>query len=210
MSPKRTTALKVKLNTASISDLGCAEIQGKARFVSQGKTKRSQASIEIQEAINTTVNFEQSKIKRAKPLVLKAKSLNGIDTSYKNIESLYTEGHSKVQKKLQKELMALKIKKPEDVDQERLAFVQSTILKYSTFSQKNPLESIPPSKYELTLIAKEMGFVMSQTNCTDAIFTAQKSSSKAANFDLKLMIQWLCDNIAKFRKVGHEGNNFRS
>ena len=64
MSPKRTTALKVKLNTNSISDLGGAEIVGKARFVSQGKSKRSQASIEVKEAaLNTTVHFEQSKIK---------------------------------------------------------------------------------------------------------------------------------------------------
>ena len=55
--------------------------------------------------------------------MLKAKSLNGIDTSYKNIEALYNDAHNKVQKKFQKELMALKVKKPEDVDQERVNFL---------------------------------------------------------------------------------------
>ena len=73
----------------------------------------------------------QSKIKRAEPLVLKAKSLNGIDTSFKNIEALYNESHNKVQKKLQKELMALKMMPPESVDKARVAYIQSTMLKYS-------------------------------------------------------------------------------
>ena len=42
----------------------------------------------------------QSRIKKAEPLVLKAKSLNGIDNSFRNIETLYLDSHNKVQKKL--------------------------------------------------------------------------------------------------------------
>ena len=124
MTPRRTAALKVKLNTASISDFPCAEVIGKARFVSQGRNKRSNEKIEFQHlAFNTTVQMAQSKIKRAEPLVLKAKSLNGIDTSFKNIEALYMDSHNKVQKKLQKELMALKVKPAESVDQTRVAYI---------------------------------------------------------------------------------------
>ena len=73
----------------------------------------------------------QSKIKKAEPLMLKAKSINGIDRSFKNIEALYTDSHNKVQKKLSKELIALKVKPPESVDQARVELIQSTLLKYT-------------------------------------------------------------------------------
>ena len=64
----------------------------KAVFINKGR-KRSQNSIET---INTKKHLQQKIIKRAQPLVLKQKSLNGIDTSYANIEKLYLAAIDKI------------------------------------------------------------------------------------------------------------------
>ena len=45
--------------------------------------------------------------------MLKKKSLNGIDTSYANIEKMYLAAIEKIQRNLQKEIIAMK-QKPAD------------------------------------------------------------------------------------------------
>ena len=48
--------------------------------------------------------------------------------------------------------------------------MQQVITKYAT--ARVPPECIPPSKFELILIAKEMGVVMNLTSAAEAIFNA--------------------------------------
>ena len=88
--------------------------------------KRSQNSIET---INTKKHLQQKIIKRAQPLVLKRKSLNGIDTSYNNIEKMYLAAIEKIQKSLQKEVIAMKQKPADEQDQERLALILEVTMK---------------------------------------------------------------------------------
>ena len=76
-------------------------------------------------------------------------------------------------------------------------------------SSAKGLEELPPTQFELGLIAKEIGFVLTQLDAFNAIFAAQQNSKNPSKFELPLMIQWLCDNIPKFRKIGSDGNNFR-
>ena len=98
--------VNMKLNTKSISDLGATmETHVTKKAIFMNGQKRSQNSIET---INTKKHLQQKIIKRAQPLVLKRKSLNGIDTSYSNIEKMYLAAIEKIQKNLQKEVIAMK------------------------------------------------------------------------------------------------------
>ena len=104
-SPKRTHAIKMRLNKESEMDVGDAETMGKVRFMKDNKKRKNLGSAD--NGYNVSMSkLPQTKfiISKAEPLYLKKKSLNDVDSDLAAITAQYKAAINKVVKTITRDV----------------------------------------------------------------------------------------------------------
>lgn len=78
----------------------------------------------------------------------------------------------------------------------------------SRVAAEEHLQKFPPTKEHLIKMAQYIGFVLSQVDAAECLIFCQRGTMHRKNFNLDLLIDWLCKNIPRMRSYIPVSNRF--